>query len=304
MKRDRDKQQRRMEEAEARRRERDRRLLDEIMMEIPAIIPEHNPINGKSHIKSEMDMKSSAEASPDTLRSDTSMTEDSSQTQTQETQESGIPDEEDQAHRQTIQESRRKLAELERDRPLWEEQAKQRRLREEIERQACLAQREERRREEVKKKAEMETKIQKEREEAERRKREQERRQRRQRWSFGPWTTQRALECYRVLSESFDATKFTSELPLSVEDVPWPSLQSPRYFSVEDVSWDSVERFFEAIRPHLRHQDFKTLVEQSHRRFHPDRWRSRNLLKAVQDETIRDCMEVGQLLSLLCPDKL
>jgi len=248
-----------------------------------------------------MDLRSLAETSPDTLRSDAFMTEDSPplQTQTEETQGSGLPDKEDQAHRQTIQESRRKLAELECDRPLWEEQ---RRLREEIERQAYQAQ-EERRQEEVKKKAEIENQIRKEREEAEIRKREQERRQRRQRWSYGPWTTQRALECYRVLSESFDATKFTPELPLIAEDVPWPSLQSPRYFSVEDVSWDSVERFFEAIRPHLRHQDFKTLVEQSHRRFHPDRWRSRNLLKTVQDETVRDCMEVGQLLSLSCHDK-
>jgi len=51
MKRDRDKQQRRMEEAEARRCERDRILLDEIMMEIPSAVPEHNPINGKAHIK-------------------------------------------------------------------------------------------------------------------------------------------------------------------------------------------------------------------------------------------------------------
>ena len=252
-----------------------------------------------------MDLRSLAEASPDTLRSDAFMTEDSppSETQTEETQESGLSDKEDQAHRQTIQESRQKLAELELDRPLWEEQAKQRRLHEEIEHQAYQTQKEQLRQEEVKKKAEIENQIRKEHEEAEIRKREQERRQRRQRWSHGPWTTQRALECYHVLSESFDTTKFTPELPLSVEDVPWPSLQSPRYFSVEDVSWDSVERFFEAIRPHLRHQDFKTLVEQSHRRFHPDQWRSRNLLKTVQDETIRDCMEVGQLLPLPCHDK-
>jgi len=40
-----------MEEAEARRRERDRILLDEIMMEIPSAVPEHNPINGKAHMK-------------------------------------------------------------------------------------------------------------------------------------------------------------------------------------------------------------------------------------------------------------
>ncbi|KAL9711864.1 hypothetical protein Ac2012v2_004937 [Leucoagaricus gongylophorus] len=289
MKRDRNKQRRRMQETEARRRERDRRLLEEILEEIPSVVLEHDAIS-------------------DISVSDASMTEDnpSPQTRADETQRNGLPDEEDEAHRQAIQESRRKLAELERDRPLWEEQAKQRRLCEEMEQRAYRTQAERRRWEEVKKQTEIEIRIRKECEEAETRKceqeenvrrerelRDQERRQRRQRWSFGPWTTQRALERYRVLSESFDVTKFTFGLPLNVEDVPWPLLQSPRYFSVEDVSWDSVERFFEAIRPHLRHQDFKTLVEQSHRRFHPDRWRSRNLLKTVEDETIRDCMEVA-----------
>jgi hypothetical protein len=102
------------------------------------------------------------------------------------------------------------------------------------------------------------------------------------------------LERYRVLAEAFDNIKYTSELPLVIEDVPWPSLQSPRVFSIEDVTWDSVERFFEAVRPHLRLQDYRVLVEKSHRRFHPDRWRSRNLLKTIEGEEVRGCMEVGE----------
>lgn len=229
-------------------------------------------------------------------------------TQEKEDQEGeDLLDEEEAAHLAAIEESRRKLAELERDRPLWEEQAKQRRLREAVEQQALEAKAEKRRCEEARKRAQAEALARKEREEAEAKKREQEknvkrerelreqeRRQRQQRWSFGPWTTQRALERYRILSEAFDDTRFTPELPLTVEDVPWPSLQSPRTFSVEDVNWDSVERFFEAIRPHLRLQDYKTLVEKSHRRFHPDRWRSRNLLRTVEDEAVRGCMEVGR----------
>lgn len=196
-----------------------------------------------------------------------------------------------------IEESQRKLAELERDRPLWEEQADQRRRRDEAERM----------REEARRNAEAEARARKQREDAEAEKREQEktikrerelreqeRNQRRQRWLLGPWTTQRALERYRVLAEAFDNIKYTSELPLVIEDVPWPSLQSPRVFSIEDVTWDSVERFFEAVRPHLRLQDYRVLVEKSRRRFHPDRWRSRNLLKTVEGEDIRGCMEVGE----------
>ncbi|KAJ3570370.1 hypothetical protein NP233_g4453 [Leucocoprinus birnbaumii] len=351
--RNRTKQQRRMEEAEARRRERDRRLLDEIMEEIPETVPEDTTIDGTPYLCTYAVFISSSDPPLDIPIFDASMAQDDAQddfySQTQsgetqdghftqpqsadtqddlfaqtsdgntqgdsssnsskdeDTQEGDIFDlEEEAAHRKAIEESRRKLAELERDRPLWEEQARQRRLREEVEEQARQAKLEEQRREEARKKREVESRARKEREEAEIKKREQEkntrrerelrdqeRRQRRQRWSFGPWTTQRALERYRILSESFDTTKFTSELPLHVEDVPWPSLQSPKIFSVEDVTWDSVERFFEVIRPHLRHQDYKAMVEQSHRRFHPDRWRSRNLLKTVEDEVIKGCMEVA-----------
>ncbi|KAF9452400.1 hypothetical protein P691DRAFT_795093 [Macrolepiota fuliginosa MF-IS2] len=216
-------------------------------------------------------------------------------------------DDDEATHRAAIEESRRKLAELERDRPLWEEEARQRRIREEAKQQALKMKAEMHQREEDRKKAEAEAQARKEREQDEMQKREQEKslkrerelreqekRQRQQRWAYGPWTTQRALERYRVLSEAFDNTKFTPDCPLTVEDVPWPSLQSPVNFAVEDVNWDSVERFFEAVRTHLRLQDYKALVEKSHRRFHPDRWRSRNLLKTVEDEAIRGCMEVGK----------
>lgn len=234
--------------------------------------------------------------------------------QTQEVEDEEIFSDGEAAHHAAIEESRRKLAELERDRPLWEETARQRRLREEVEQQALKARLEEQsRHEEARKKAEAEAQARKQRQEEEETKkreqennvrrerelREQERRKRQQRWSLGPWTTQRALERHRILSEAFDNTKFTSELPLTVEDVPWPTLQSPKTFSIEDVNWESVERFFEAIRPHLRLQDYKVLVEKSHRRFHPDRWRSRNLLKTIEDETVRGCMEVGKHLFLL-----
>jgi len=51
--------------------------------------------------------------------------------------------------------------------------------------------------------------------------------------------------------------------------------------------------FFNAVKPFMRTQDFKVFVEKSHRRFHPDRWRSRGLLKSVLDEVERGCLEVA-----------
>jgi hypothetical protein len=63
------------------------------------------------------------------------------------------------------------------------------------------------------------------------------------------------------------------------------------------VDWASVEKFFEAIKPRMRFHEFKILVQDSHRRFHPDRWRARNLLKSIEDEMERNCMEVGACLS-------
>jgi hypothetical protein len=141
---------------------------------------------------------------------------------------------------------------------------------------------------EAKEKAE---KLKKEREEATRR--DKERRQRHQRWSTGFWTTTRALERYRDVSDIFDAAKFCTSLPLHFDDVPWPVLHQPTKFTVEDVDWTSVERFFDAVKPHMRTQDFKSFVQTSHRRFHPDRWRSRGLLKSIHDEAERGYLEVA-----------
>lgn len=129
-------------------------------------------------------------------------------------------------------------------------------------------------------------------EEASRRERERRQRQQ-QRWALEPWTTQRALERYRILSEEFDSTKFCADLPLTMEAVPWPVLTPPARFSVTDVDWEAVEQFFSAVRGVMGAQDYKTLVEKSQRRFHPDRWRSRSLLKSVLDEMERDNMDVG-----------
>ncbi|KAI0699249.1 hypothetical protein BC835DRAFT_584725 [Cytidiella melzeri] len=148
--------------------------------------------------------------------------------------------------------------------------------------------------------AELERRRQLQQEEQERRKREQEReelrrktQQQQDRWSYGPWTTQRALERYKVLSEAFDAAQFTPENPITFLTVPWPVLHKPTKFTIEDVDWGAVEGFFKAVRSHMRSQDYNALVEKSHRRFHPDRWRARRVLQSVQDDDLKACLEVA-----------
>jgi hypothetical protein len=206
----------------------------------------------------------------------------------------------------SIAESRRKLAELEADRPLWEEAAKRRQMSERAEESVRRAKAEERRlaaerlaeaerraraEQEEREAREKAEKLMREREEAA--KRDRERRQRHQRWASGYWTTSRALERYRDVSDTFDNTKFSPSLPLHFDDVPWPVLHQPTRFTVEDVDWASVESFFDAVRPHMRTQDFKAFVQAGHRRFHPDRWRSRGLLKSIHDEAERGYLEVA-----------
>ncbi|KAJ3815889.1 hypothetical protein F5876DRAFT_85515 [Lentinula aff. lateritia] len=208
-----------------------------------------------------------------------------------------------------IAESRRKLAELEADRPLWEEEARKRALRQRVEEESQRLKAEERKWADMKRaevearQAEMQRKAQETAERTEEQqdaklreeaiKRQRERRQREQRWTYGHWTPIRALERYKVLSEAFDTTKFNVYDPLTFHVIPWPILNPPATMSVEDVDWNAVELFFESVRPHMRSQDFKSFVEKSQRRFHPDRWRSRGLLRTVADEAERSCLEVA-----------
>ncbi|KAJ4483421.1 hypothetical protein J3R30DRAFT_3284694 [Lentinula aciculospora] len=206
---------------------------------------------------------------------------------------------EEAARAAAIAESRRKLAELEVDRPLWEEEARKRALRQKAEEESQRLRAEERQWSDMKRaeaeapKEQQDAELREHTEREEAAKRQRERRHREQRWAYGPWTSIRALERYKVLSEAFDATKFNVYDPLTFHVIPWPLLIPPAKMSVEDVDWNAVENFFDAVRPHMRSQDFKAFVEKSQRRFHPDRWRSRGLLRTVVDEAERGCLEVG-----------
>ncbi|KAK7045605.1 hypothetical protein VNI00_007438 [Paramarasmius palmivorus] len=206
------------------------------------------------------------------------------------------------AREAAIAESKRKLAELERDKPLWEAEARKRAMREKAEEEAQRLREAQRRWEEARQTEaakQAKAKAAKEREETARREQEEkaqrqrEKFQRQQRWAYGPWTTQRALEKYKVLSQAFDTTRFSVDEPLAFEVIPWPILKNPASLSVEDIEWSAVENFFQSVQPHMKSQDFKDFVEKSHRRFHPDRWRARGLLKTVLDEAERGCLEVA-----------
>jgi hypothetical protein len=207
-------------------------------------------------------------------------------------------------HEELIAESRRKIAELERDRPLWEAaaQARERQEREEEEERRAARQRHQRKEAEARARAEQERLVaERERErareaaeaaaaaEAEGAKRRKD--AQRARWARGPWTSQRALERYRVLCESFDET--AKPASLSFDDIPWPTLCAPFAFGPEDIDWAAVETFFRTMRGHMRAQDYRVFVEKSHRRFHPDRWSARGLLAAIKDDTARGMIEVA-----------
>lgn len=208
-----------------------------------------------------------------------------------------------------IAESRRKLAELEKDRPLWEEAARRRKFREQAQhysskssesrraREAEAA----RAREEAEARAKAEEARAKQREEALRREQYEQARLRRrrqleqlhQRWHRMIWTPEAALDRYNALSEIFDSTKYNLENPICFDEVPWPVLEHPRGLSIENIDWNAVEVFFTEVKPFLQDSQYRVLVEKSHKRFHPDRWRSRGILKSIVDEAERACLEVA-----------
>ncbi|KAF8493634.1 hypothetical protein JB92DRAFT_2796827 [Gautieria morchelliformis] len=215
--------------------------------------------------------------------------------------DSSTDDEEEESDRLArIEESKRKLAELEKDKPLWEESARMRRAREmEAEqlrqREKLMREEEERERQHM----EAARRQREEKRELERLEREREARMREQSkrmFIHAPrvllWTFRHALERYLTTSATFDATKFSAGAkPVTFAAIPWPVLHSS--ISIQDIEWDAVEVFFEKVEVLLSPEEFKELVGKSQRRFHPDRWRSRGLLASVQDDMERDLLDVA-----------
>lgn len=113
-----------------------------------------------------------------------------------------------------------------------------------------------------------------------------------ERWGIGRWTDERALRRFKALSEEFLETKFSETQPLTTAAIPWPCLDDTFDFELEHLDWGKVEAFFNRAASLMSGSgEYQTLLEKSHRMFHPDRWRSRNLLLSVMDEGLRQALE-------------
>ena len=283
-------------ERDARRDARNQAIMEDIIAEMPEA---HVQPSGRLSAQTNWHR-----IEPADLLSKEEQTQDSSNPSSQEEQD-GLTEALDELrmHEELIAESRRKIVELERDRPLWDAAARARERQEREEEDERRAAHERRQREEAEARARAEQeRLEAERErerarqaaaaeaEAEAAKRRAAEAQR-ARWARGPWTSQRALERYRVLCESFDET--AKPASLTFDDIPWPTLCAPFTFGPEDVDWAGVETFFRTVRGHMRAQDYRIFVEKSHRRFHPDRWSARGLLAAIRDDDARGMIEVA-----------
>lgn len=107
------------------------------------------------------------------------------------------------------------------------------------------------------------------------------------------WTSQQAIDRFKAVSIEFDEIKFSSAQPLVFESVPWPLLRHPANHHLDIIDWAAVERFFSAMRVALKQSEYKVVVEKAHRRFHPDKWRSRGLLLTIEDCALRDQLEAA-----------
>ena len=209
-----------------------------------------------------------------------------------------------------LEESRRKIAELEKDKPLWEEQARKRAEQEAAGRRHAEEAKAQRANNDAAAKEREKQRAQEEAEEKARRERdaaaEKIRRKRRlardnassdaYKWTSRGWNTSVALERYNHLSEAFDKANFFRGAEGDVvvfESIPWPVLHRPLQFGVEDVDWSAVEAFFKQVKHYMTTTEYRTLIEKSHKRFHPDRWRSRRVLQCVEDEEEKECLEVA-----------
>ncbi|KAI5123657.1 hypothetical protein M0805_001687 [Coniferiporia weirii] len=220
------------------------------------------------------------------------------------------PDEamDEEAHRKAVlEESRRKIAELEKDKPLWDAQAQRRAAEEAKEKDRVEAARKARAASQAVETEQEKQRAQQHAEEAAQRKQEaaaadvrakrKQAREAAQRdargWLSRGWNARAALERYRLFSDAFDRLNFLRGDVVVFETVPWPVLLRPGAFGVEDVDWAAVEAFFRQVRVYMPNQEFVKLVEKSHKRFHPDRWRSRRVLHCVEDDEEKECLEVA-----------
>ena len=107
------------------------------------------------------------------------------------------------------------------------------------------------------------------------------------------WNFTKSVARFNLVSAEFDEIKFCATQPLTFESIPWPISKSPLGMSTADVEWQAVEDFFEAVARFVDDEEHRSIVEKAHRRFHPDKWRARGLLRTVLDEDLRQQLETA-----------
>jgi hypothetical protein len=231
-------------------------------------------------------------------------------------------------HDDQIQRSTRRMAELAAQEKKWaEEEAERKRRAKQEARERAEREERERRQQEERERQEREAQAQRARELKERQERERREREERERidtlrrskalkdatdqernrclrrdksfvGSSFFWTDTLAVNRFQAVSTEFDTITFSETQPFTFESAPWPHLGWPRALKVDDIEWSTVEEFFESVKSSMSLSDYKDVVEKSHRRFHPDKWRARRLLLTVQDDTLRSQLEkAGNIVS-------
>lgn len=111
--------------------------------------------------------------------------------------------------------------------------------------------------------------------------------------SLGGWTVYQAMNRFMAVSAEFDTIRFSASQPLTFGSIPWPLLRHPNNQDFDTIEWRTVEQFFSSVRVNMVQSEYKLLVEKAHRRFHPDKWKSRGLLITVLDAELRDQLEAA-----------
>ncbi|KAG7440353.1 uncharacterized protein BT62DRAFT_938171 [Guyanagaster necrorhizus] len=215
--------------------------------------------------------------------------------------------------------SRCKILELERDKLLWEDARVQREEKEQKEREMEQKRRaesmrkmedEKRQKERLRTMMEEQARLERERAQAEYEEKQRLQRQKwheatkaekrrcqrrdKEKWNLESWTDSQAVERFLLLMDEFETTQYSESKPLTSAGIPWPVLVNPRKFKVTDLDdWQAVDGFFKVIRRHLERHLYKKVVMRARQMFHPDRWKSRNLLKSVMDDSVRSSLEAA-----------
>ncbi|KAG6915788.1 hypothetical protein DXG01_009826 [Tephrocybe rancida] len=212
------------------------------------------------------------------------------------------------AHDAAIEASRRKLAELEKDRGLWEAAAARRQERERKEEEALKREAAARRHTmevEKRKPARRAEDERKRQEEAAREQtpapeaayKESQRQLKIQSWhqqwfTREVWSDGHAFQRYVTLLKEFGDTLYKPGVQsMTVLDVPWPILDQT--FTLTQVTAKTVTDFFSHFRQTLPPEDFKMLLKKSSLRFHPDHWINR--LSCVAEPAERELISEGKL---------